>query len=211
MLERIRVSCATLCRIEHGGRYLLLLNANRREKGIYILSPIGGALMYHDRDRLDEFSAVPEDPAKTDLRLTMPVTMIPAFREWFYSGQGRELSPYRELHEELVCESQLLPALEPDDVECHYLWTVEEKTFTMRQGQTGMLTHYFLEIYEVLFKSSAALGPLLAPPSESGAVWVTAEQIEQRVTLSLPIDGQDRNTTVNGYLLLHPLPPQETE
>ena len=41
-MDRIRVSCAVLCRVEHEGRYLLLINDNRRRRGVYVLSPIGG-------------------------------------------------------------------------------------------------------------------------------------------------------------------------
>ena len=204
---RIRVSCASLCRIEHQGRYLLLLNSNRRGKGIYILSPIGGALVHYNPARLADFDAIPEDPASRDLRVSLPLAQLDAFRQWFAIGQERERSPFRELHEELVAESGLLPALTPDDVDWWLLWTVEEEALTQRQGQTGLLTHYFLEIYEVRFKTAAALGPLLAAPPDAGVAWVTAQQIEERGTLAIDVDGAPREARINGTLLLAPPEP----
>lgn len=198
----IRVSCAALCRIEHLGRLLLLLNANRREKGLYRLGPVGGALQMFDLARLSAFNASLEDVSSGDLRLAMPHTALPAFRDWFYTGEGRERSPFRELREELVNESKLLAALEPDDVDCRYLWTTEEESLTDRRGQTGLLTHYFLEIYDIKFKTSVALGSLLSAPPDSGAVWLTLEQIQQPATVQLTIDGKVREVLVRGKPLV---------
>lgn len=202
--DLIRISCATLCRIEHQGRFLLLLNANRRQKGTYQLGPIGGALRLLDLDRLAAFEARPETLGSDDLRLTLPRRQLDAFRAWFATGEGRERSPFRELHEELVSEAGLLPALRPEEVDCRYLWTVEEEALTDRRGQTGLLTHYFLEIYDIRFKTSKALGPLLAAPADSGAVWLTAEQIAHQRVIELDIDGTCRDVRIRGELVLHP-------
>jgi hypothetical protein len=198
----IRVSCAALCRIEHLGKFLLLLNANRREKGLYRLGPIGGALQVFDVGHLNLFQASLEDAASGDLRLTLPYTALPAFRDWFYTAEGRERSPFRELREELVNESRLLAALEPADVDSRYLWTTEEEALTDRRGQTGLLTHYFLEIYDVTFKTNAALGPLLSASPDSGAVWLTAEQMQRQPTIRLPIDGAARDVRIRGKQLM---------
>lgn len=202
--EWIRVSCAALCRIEHVGRFLLMLNRNRRAKGVYVLSPIGGALRLYDPRPLVEFGAIPEDANSADLRLTLRTSLLPDFRDWFSRGEGREQSPFRELREELVTESGLLPDLKPEDVTGTYLWTVEEETFTDRQGQTGLLTHYFLEIYDIKFNTAAALGPLLVASEESGAVWLPAEQIDQQDTIQLSVDGALREVRLNGQIVLRP-------
>src|SRR5690606_26689416 len=140
MPDRIRVSCASLCRIEHEGWFLLLLNADRRRREIYSLSPIGGALTITSYDRLASFAAILETPQNDDLRLRLPRAKLPLFREWFYSGQGRERSPFRELREELVNEAGLLRTLAPDDVAWEHLWTVEEDAYTARSGQDGAFT-----------------------------------------------------------------------
>jgi hypothetical protein len=200
----IRVSCGCLCRIEHAKKYLLLLNHNLRAKGVYRLAPLGGALSLTDIGLLARFGAVPENPASLDLRMTMPHRAVAAFRDWFYAGQDRERSPFRELREELVDEAKLIPALTLNDVQWDYLWTVEQESLTQRSGQTGALTHYFLEIYAVTFKRAAALGPLLAAPPESGAVWVSEDQITQRGTLPMTFDGAPREVQVFGHLLLTP-------
>jgi len=204
MSDVIRVSCATLCRIEHHGRFFLIINANRRTKGLYILSPIGGALALFDQSRLAAFGATLNDPDSRDLRLTISRDRLPEFRTWFKSGEGRERTPFRELREELVIESKLLPELDEHDVTCRYLWTIEEESLTNRQGFTGLLTHYFLEIYDVHFTSSAALGPLLALPPESGAAWVTPDEIRARQKVSLRLDGEPRDVQVNAEILLRP-------
>ncbi|MBN1681464.1 MAG: hypothetical protein JW966_14380 [Anaerolineae bacterium] len=204
MSDLIRVSCASLCRIEQDGCLFLLLNTNRRRKGIYTLSPLGGALTLDDPSQLDAFGATPEDPASHDLRFTLSRVSLPAFSAWFYNAAGRERSPFRELQEELVSESGLLDALSPADVTWRYLWTVEEETFTARQGQTGWLTHYFLEIYACTFTNPAVVNALRSVPPASGAAWVAADVVRGRGTLVMDIDGARRDVRVNGYLLLEP-------
>jgi len=199
--EWMRVSCAALCRIEHNNKFLLLLNRDRRQKGLYVLTPVGGALLLTNPVALEPFSAILENPASGDLRLTLPQAQLPAFRDWFYASQDREISPFRELHEELVVETGLLAELRPDQVTAEHLWTVEEDAFTQRQGYSGWLTHYFLEIYAVKFRSAAALGPLLIAPPESGAVWVTREQLEKGGTTTLDFDGAPRTVRVRGDVL----------
>jgi len=202
--DRIRVSCASLCRIEHEGWFLLLLNADRRRRGLYVLSPVGGALSITAYDRLASFAAIFETPQNDDLRLTLPRAKLPDFREWFYSGQGRERSPFRELREELVDEAMLLPALAPEDVAWEHLWTAEEEAVTARGGQSGVFTHYFLEVFGVRFTNDAVLSALLAAPPESGARWVTREQIEEGAHVSLTVDGAERSVRVHGRAILRP-------
>lgn len=186
------------------GRYLLLLNANRRQKGLYILSPIGGALNLYDEALYTRLGAIPESSKERDLRMLLPVKRLGEFRAWFRDGEGRERSPFRELYEELVNESRLLPELRLEDVRCEYLWTQEDESLTQRQGQTGLLTHYFLEIYDVTFTTSVALGPLLVAPPDSGACWVTEDQIRGNTRLTLVVDGARRDVGVRGELLLPP-------
>lgn len=204
-MNRIRISCACLCRIEHAGRLLLLLNANRRAKGKYELSPIGGGLRVDDLTLLNHIGAELEEPELQDLRLTLPLGMLNVFSQWFYTGRDRERSPFRELYEELVVENTFLPDLTPEHVEWRYLRTIEEEMPTTRVGYTGMFTKYFLEIYEVRFTNWATLGALLALKPESGAAWVPVEIAANRdATLTLKVDGEEREAHVNGYLLTPP-------
>jgi hypothetical protein len=101
-----------------------------------------------------------------------------------------------------VQESALLPALSPDDVRMTLLRTVENTKTTDRQGLTGWLTYYFLEIYDVKFLRDAVLGPLLAAPRESGALWVSETQIRSGQPLRLFFDGAERTVQINGRALL---------
>ena len=202
--DTLRISCAALCRIEHGDRLLLLLNSNRRRKGIYVLGPVGGALDVYDLDPLAAWGARLEDPTRAELRLTLPEAALPDFRRWFYTGVGRERSPFRELQEELVTESGLLPGLTPDDVAIHLLWTHEREALTNRSGQTGLRTYYFLEVYEVRITAWSALAFLLEPPASSGAAWVTREQVQQRRVLTLEVDGASHPAQIDAYMLVEP-------
>ncbi|WP_162909576.1 hypothetical protein [Aggregatilinea lenta] len=204
MENRIRISCAVLCRIAHEGRYLLLINENRRRRGVYILSPIGGALTVDDARPVLEMGAEFEDANSRDLRLTLPHAALDDFRVWFYRGEGRELTPFRELHEELVLESSLLPSLTARDVSWQRLWTVEQEGFTGRLGQTGVLTHYFFEIYNVTFTTPGTLGLLLDLPPESGALWTTHDLIDNCGTVEMDVDGASRSVRINGQAVLHP-------
>ncbi|MCD4686916.1 MAG: hypothetical protein K8S97_13375 [Anaerolineae bacterium] len=201
--EWIRISGASLCRIQHPTRgYFLLLNYNRRQKGVYVLSPIGGALEFYDEGLLARFGAHLEDPAHLELRLTLPKAQLPAFRAWFYTAEGREHSPFRELEEELVHEAQLLPRLAPEDVTCKRLWTLERERLTDRKGQTGLLTHYFLEIYDITFKRDAIMGPLIIAPAASGALWVTEAQLTSPDPVTMHVDGAERDVRVSARQLL---------
>lgn len=204
MENRIRISCAVLCRIAHEGRYLLLINENRRRRGAYILSPIGGALTVSDPRPVLAMGAEFEDPNSGDLRLSLPHGALDAFRVWFYRGEGREQSPFRELYEELVLESGLLPVLTMRDVSWRRLWTAEQEGFTGRLGQTGVLTHYFLEIYDVTFTTPRALGMLLDLPPESGALWTSPELIDNCGPVEMDLDGERRTVRINGQAVLHP-------
>ncbi len=204
MDNRIRISCAVLCRIAHEGRYLLLINENRRRRGVYILSPIGGALTISDPGPVLAMGALFEDPSSGDLRLTLPHGALDAFRVWFYRGEGREQTPFRELYEELVLESELLPVLTTTDVSWRRLWTSEQEGFTGRIGQTGVLTHYFLEIYDVTFTTSRALGPLLDLPPDSGARWTSPDLIDNCGVVEMDLDGARRTVHINGQAVLHP-------
>jgi len=200
----LRVSCAALCRIEHAGRLLLLLNSNRRRKGIYVLGPVGGALDVYDLDRMAAFGARLEDPARAELRLALPEAALPDFRRWFSTGAGRERSPFRELQEELVKEARLLPALNVDDVAIRPLWTHEHEALTSRTGQTGQRTHYFLEIYDVRVTTWTALAQLLEVPAGSGAAWVTLDQVRERAVLTLDVDGGSHPAHIDAAVLVEP-------
>jgi hypothetical protein len=176
--NRQRVSCAGLCRIKDGhGRYLLGLNRNRMEQGKSIYMPLGGALCYFAPDLLARFDAVPEDATSNDLRLFIDAGYLEEFRQWFLGREEREVSPYRELHEELVDEFAFLPALSPNDIVYSYARTVERVTTTLRSGVNGVMTHYFHDIYDVAFLSPDVREILERAPLASGLRWFSNAEI----------------------------------
>lgn len=196
----LRVSCAALCRIADAGRYLLVINRARRHQGEYLLAPVGGALAFTDPGSLAALGARLEDPSSHDLRLYLPGSALPDFRAWFIDGSGRERSPFRELHEELVTESEALTALLPQDVTISPLHVVERRERTSRFGADGPLTHYFLELYEVRFATEALYAALRHPHPNSGLAWLTQAQIAEG-TWRMVVDGSLRTVRVRATVL----------
>jgi hypothetical protein len=180
MIGKLRVSCASLCRIQDKqGRYLLALNQNRLLAGRRVLMALGGALQYDDPDLPTRFEAVLENAALPELRLYMPPKALTPFREWFLARQERETDPYRELREELVDELGALDELAPHDVQIMYVNTLAGNRITDRPGAEGEVTYYWLEIFRVEF-SEATCARLLAEPP--GLRWVTEDEIHAGVT-----------------------------
>lgn len=178
--ERQRVSCAALCIINDAqGRYLLGINRARLAHGKRIYTPIGGALTYRDTALLTRFSAIPENPAGRDLRLSIPAGCMDAFRAWFRGGSGRETTPLRELREELVQEFGIIDALTPRDVMLQFVHTHESQSLSDRHGAQTVATHYFQDIFCVRFRQPSVRRRLEAAAPDSGLRWFTRRELEQ--------------------------------
>lgn len=192
MAGLVRVSCAMLCRFKVDERYLLLLNRNRRENGLYELSPVGGAIEFYEPSIVSRFALRLETQGSADLRFLMETENLGQFSAWFYQRTGRETDPFREIYEELVTESLVLSALRREDLTITYLQTAEDAKPTERKGVTGLFTRYFLEIFEVMVISQAVKDQLLAADESSGVMIVDEITARQGGTLSLNIDGAQR-------------------
>src|SRR5215207_1609051 len=176
--NRVRISCAALCRIQDAqGRYLLGLNSDRLAQGRHIYTPLGGALQYEADDLLARFDAVPEAASSRDLRLFIPPERLSDFRVWFLSRTGRETSAFRELCEELVDEFGVLTALSPQDVQIDYLHTYQTRAETGRGASLGALTQYFHDIFAVAFASPLTREIMERLPISSGLRWFSEEQL----------------------------------
>ncbi len=200
----VRVSCASLCRIQIDNQYLLMLNKNRRQKGIYQLSAIGGAITINNWAVLREmgFNFRPENPDNNDLRLFLASVQLDQFREWFSQRKQRETSPFREIHEELVDESQVLFDLRKQDVGMRFLQFREDAKQTLRKGMTGEFTQYFFEIFEISFKAPDILLRLKNPPASAGIVWLSEEEIRSQQVIQRHFDGEERAITIQAEYLL---------
>lgn len=200
----VRVSCASLCRIQIDNQYLLMLNKNRRQKGVYQLSPIGGAIAVDDWSVLRnmEFNFRPENPDNNDLRLFLASTQLDQFREWFLQRKQRETSPFREIYEELVEESQALFDLRKQDVGIRFWQFREDAKQTLRKGMTGEFTQYFFEIFEISFKAPDILLRLKSAPPSAGIVLLSEREIRTGQAIQRQIDGAEREITIQGEYLL---------
>ncbi|MBI5928512.1 MAG: hypothetical protein HY862_04345 [Chloroflexi bacterium] len=197
MEGEVRVSCGSMCRFTVDGSYLLLLNRNRRRKGIYELSPVGGAIQVNDLQTLAQFGARLETPGTHDLRLLMKSEHLEAFGVWFRKRKERELDPFREIREELVDESELLATLRPEDLRMDFVKMLQDSKATMRQGMTGIFTHYFFEVFEVKARSADILLRLKNPPINSGAVLLDEATARKGEALKLRFDGEERTVGLN--------------
>ncbi|MCC7377380.1 MAG: hypothetical protein IT581_22155 [Verrucomicrobiales bacterium] len=150
--ETIRISCAALCQIEIGGRFLFEINKNRGN----VLTPLGGALEFHEQARPFLLSLGVKFQEGHDLRLTLPERRLPKFREWFVKKTDRETDPQRELREELIEEHQVLPFWPTAKASMSWLRLAELEQVSTREGQEGVLTHYFYEIVAVRLPDAVA-------------------------------------------------------
>lgn len=103
-----RISCVAYARIavrRRGTSRILLGRPTRRQGGSRLpLSLPGGALrvLPPGTESLNAMGIHPGD--RGDLRLRVPAASRSPFLDWFARRQGRELTPWRELREELVEE-----------------------------------------------------------------------------------------------------------
>lgn len=199
--QEIRLSCASLCRFLVDDRLVLILNKNRREQGIYELGPLGGALEAHDTSIFERFATRREQNNSLDLRFFMDAQDLDAFRSWFEKRQDREIDPFREIYEELVEEAQVLPNLERDDLRIFYRYSHEKEQSTQRSGVSGVLTHYFLEIFEVWVLSPMVKHRLNTLPERSGIYLLSKKEARHAETVQMTVDDATRSVKINADVL----------
>jgi hypothetical protein len=152
MEDELRISAASLTRIELDGKILVALNKKRLQAGKRVYTPFGGALEFYEEARsyLQSLGVVFEKG--NDLRFTFSEERLAEFEQWFERKKDREVSPYRELREELVDEEGIFPELPEHAINLEYLTTVKKREVTNRPGQEGKLTQRFFEVYRATFK-----------------------------------------------------------
>lgn len=194
--SQIRVSCGSMCRIVIDGKYLLILNRNRRKKEHYQLSPIGGAITIDSWQCLEPLIIDPEEAGSDDLRFYINASQIGEFSEWFYSRQDREMDPFREIYEELVLESEALFDLSRRDISMRFDGVVEDRKQTIRKGLTGQFTHYFFDIFDVSFRSSDIILRLKTAPSDAGIVFLDEAVARAGLPIDMKYDGKMRRVHI---------------
>lgn len=157
-LPELRISSAALTKIvDNEGRYALLVNKNRAEKGEIILTPIGGAIetTRNGAEELKHLLGITDEAfeKKMDLRFRINGAMANEFRRWFLKRKNREIDPNREIFEELVNETGLLDIQDLKGSKYILSGYAAEFSETTRVGQEGQKTLRLLEIFDVQLKS----------------------------------------------------------
>lgn len=193
-MDEIRLVCTALCRIvDKQARYLLALNHNRLLQQKQVFMALGGALEYSNSQLPRIFDARLEN-SNQEFRWSIARSRLDEFRLWFNLRKDREINPFRELREELVDQLRLFNSLSPRDVCMNYAWTVEVERKTDRFGLNTVLTHYFHELFDVIFVSQNHQARLLQLPKHDQLRWVTRQEIEGSST--------EDNITIDANILL---------
>ncbi len=152
MTSLTRILVGAWNRITLDERLLVEISSSRHEAGKIECAPLGGALEFLDPARpfLESIGAEFEKPGTNELRLYLPVDNLPVFEEWYRSGQDRETSPFRELHEELVEESDL-PDFSRGEVTITHRRTIRESYQSSRLGVRTKKTERFGDFFDVRF------------------------------------------------------------
>jgi len=176
---QIRLSISYLYQIEVSGKYLLV-------KGLRVpnqFQPVGGVYKrlresYYELRNLkvtDDNNIPIDDKSHSDLRIKLPGCNVIQFLNWFDSQLGREVSPNREFHEELI-KTDILDAKKfpyPNYIYLH-------------RHQTPIHWSQHFQCYEILIADVFKLMPdeeqreelkKLMEINSSEYVWVTSDTI----------------------------------
>ncbi len=182
-MKRIRISAAGLAKIELDDKLLVYLNPKFLPKR-RVYTPFGGSLQFHESSQkfFEKLGAIFE--RGNDIRMRIPKERVPDFGRWFYNREGREISPYRELREELVREEGILKHLPRGVVKLEYLFTAREVgVLTQSPGHEGQTTDRYLEVFRTKFNReyTGFIRRALALPGTHLAL-VTSQEIIMKQT-----------------------------
>lgn len=184
--KNIRISCASLLKVEDENRFLLIRNKLRPN----LYSPIGGANRYsttaisflrdiefqHDGNH----SQIKGDKLKRDLRGFIPSKNLFKFIEWYSKNKDREENSLgREIPEELT-EIQLGKILKhTKGIEFNFIKEITETPHPV--SGKNFLQFRILKIYEISIDSvdlNLFLESIKAEDNPN-LIWVTSDEIEQ--------------------------------
>ncbi|MFF5832742.1 hypothetical protein ACFY8H_32260 [Streptomyces bacillaris] len=180
----VRISAAYLFRIRVDGKYLLVQGRRFSQ-----LQPVGGVYKFSSSGRsflsnlgARDDSLIPLDNRSiNDLRIKIKGSQIPKFYAWFDSRSGREDSPWREFHEELI-STGLLPS---DKFPFTFQDYVKREVDPIRYSEHAeSLEILIADIYELLpTPTQEAALRQLASTNHPDVSWVTEETIRRRGVL----------------------------
>lgn len=180
----VRISAAYLFRVKIDDKYLLIQGRRFPQLqpvgGVYKISTSGRSFL-SSIDAQDD-SLIPFDSqSSNDLRIRIKGSRIPKFYAWFDSRSGREDSPWREFHEELV-STGILPA---DAFPFTFQDYVKREVDRIRYSEHAQSWEILIaDVYELLPSpdQESALRRL-AMTDTPNVAWVTEEAIRRRGVL----------------------------
>jgi SMODS-associated NUDIX domain len=180
----LRLTLAYLFNIEVNGRYLLV-KSNRIEN---TYQPVGGVYKYFNpeaKNDLDSIGALTDtkigsdETSEFDLRLNLQNRKaLFKFLKWFFDGDERESSPWREFYEELI-DTGLLPK---DQFPYIHHQLVGQYFEPIHWDKFFLIdTFKYVDIYKPKLINESQLNELkrlLATESDE-YIWVTIDEIKQ--------------------------------
>jgi hypothetical protein len=182
--QELRLTLAYLFNIEINGRYLLV--KSHRIENTY--QPVGGVYKYFNpeaKNDLDSIGALTDtkmgsdEISEFDLRLNLQNRrFLFKFLRWFFDGNERESSPWREFYEELI-EPNILP---PDKFPYIHHQLVGQHFESIHWDKFFQVdTFKYVDVYKPRFINEDQVNELkrlLATKSEE-YIWATADEIKQ--------------------------------
>lgn len=177
----IRVSISYIYRIKIKNKYLLVINKRDRH-----LQPVGGVYKslsdsVKELERLgvkaDNLFETEDGVAKRDLRLFLKGKELIPFLDWFDSQEDRELSPWREFHEELVVTG-ILSVVNFPYVNYSYKGRVQTPIIELNVGGKG---YFQYDVYDLVLsdRQQKELEALYDKGDGEQYRWVTEDQIQK--------------------------------
>lgn len=170
----IRFSCGALVRFSFNKKFVFFLNPTSTKSGKPIYSPLGGALEYEEKGKLELEKLGAINFEGKDLRFFVPVKNVKAIKDWFFKQKNREVGPEREMHEELTKENKLLNKKDLKSSSLSFLGFAVSPGVSNRFS-TPVKTIGLIEMYE-LSLSSGALNKLVKKGLEDGAIILASKK-----------------------------------
>ncbi|GAB5552855.1 MAG: hypothetical protein Sapg2KO_24460 [Saprospiraceae bacterium] len=187
--SELRLSLAYIFKIECRGKYLLVKN-NRFKRVTY--QPVGGVYKYYHPEATDKLRCMSiitdnaienDEKSEHDLRLKMSNRKhLRKFIKWFFDSIEREISPWREFHEELIA-SKILPSEHFKHI--YHKLVAQHFEPIHRDSYYKIDTFKYVDVYTPRYinqNQKDDIEKLLAIQSDD-FIWVTEDEIRKGSTI----------------------------
>ena len=180
---KVRISISYLFKIKVSGQYLLIRGNRYPDQyqpigGVYKFFPSAAQELRSRFSVLDDHLIPLDEASNGDLRVRIPARHLIHFLNWFDSGLGRECTPGREFHEELIASGLLeaadFPFLNPQFLGRH----LEPVRYSSHAQCPELLV---ADIYELTLTDAQIKSIKSAVVAHADQlIWTTSDQIERR-------------------------------